>query len=351
MPEQPHSAPSSDPLTEVGGPEPHPAAPDGALRGRDLLSIADLSHAEVELLLARAAGLKAGLAAERAAGAAVPSPASRLPLARRSVALLFEHPSLRTRVSFEAGMTQLGGHAIDLSGDRVGLGRRESVADVAHNLERFVDAIVVRTASHPVVEALAAAASIPVVNALTDLEHPCQALADLLTIRETFGRLDGLVLAFVGDGNNVFHSLALAGMLTGMEIRLAHPDGHGPSEAVVEAARRLAGGDRSRLVLTADPDAAVRGADVVYTDAWTSMGQEAAADARRSAFEPYRVDDRLVARAAPGAVVMHCLPAHRGEEITSEVLDGPRSIVFAQAENRLHTQKALLLELLAGGAA
>jgi ornithine carbamoyltransferase len=308
-----------------------------SLRGRDFLSAADLSATEVVAVFDRAAELKAEFVANHRHVAP--------PLVGRTLAMLFQRPSLRTRVTFEAGMTQLGGHAIYLTNDVV-LGARESVRDVARNLERFVDAIVVRTGPHEVVAELAASAAIPVVNGLTLREHPCQALADLFTLRERFGRLDGLVLAFVGDGNNVYHSLALLGSALGLEVRLAHPRGYGPNERIVEKARAIAAQAGGSLTFTADPREAVRGADVVYTDAWTSMGQEAEAEERRDAFAAYRVDDALLDAAGPQTVVMHCLPAHRGEEITSAVLDGPRSIVFDQSENRLHVQKALVVELL-----
>jgi ornithine carbamoyltransferase len=307
-----------------------------SLRGRDLISAADLSADEVDRLFARATELKAELLAE---GRHVAPP-----LERRSLAMLFQRPSLRTRVTFETGMTQLGGHAIYLT-ESVVLGGRESVGDVARNLEGFVDAIMARTGPHEVVVELADRASIPVINGLTIREHPCQALADLFTLHERFGDLRGLPLAFVGDGNNVFHSLALLGATMGMEVRLAHPPGYGPGERIIERARELGRGSGGRLVLGHEPRDAVAGAAVVYTDAWTSMGQEAEAEERRDVFAPYQVNERLLA-AAPDALVMHCLPAHRGEEITSDVMDGPRSIVFAQSENRLHAQKALLVELL-----
>ena len=315
-----------------------PTAP--GLRGRDLLSVADLSAGEVGRLFDRAAALKAEDRARREHGASVATP-----LAGRTLAMLFQKPSLRTRVTFEAGMNQLGGHAIYLTEDVV-MGARESVRDVARNLERFVDAIVARTGPHEVVVELAAQASIPVINGLTLREHPCQALADLFTLRERFGRLDGRVLAFVGDGNNVYHSLALLGALLGMEVRLAHPPDYGPNQRIVAQARDLADKAGGRLVFGEDPMAIVRGADVVYTDAWTSMDQEAQAEARRDAFVRYRVDDELLDAAGPEAVAMHCLPAHRGEEITSAVMDGPRSIIWEQSENRLHVQKALLVEVL-----
>ena len=263
--------------------------------------------------------------------------------------MLFQKPSLRTRVTFEAGMVQLGGHAIYLTNDVV-LGARESVRDVARNLERFVDGIVVRTGPHEVVLELAAQAEIPVINGLSLREHPCQALADVFTIQEFVGPLEGRVVAFVGDGNNVYHSLALVGAALGMEIRLAHPAGYAPNERIVARAQELAAGSGGRLVFGQDPAEIVRGASVVYTDAWTSMGQEAETEERRDAFAGYRVDDALLDAAGPDAVAMHCLPAHRGEEITSEVMDGPRSLIFDQSENRLHVQKALLVELLGGDA-
>jgi ornithine carbamoyltransferase len=261
--------------------------------------------------------------------------------------MLFQKPSLRTRVTFEAGMTQLGGHAIYLT-ESIVLGGRETVADVARNLERFVDAIMARTGPHEVVVELAQRASIPVINGLTIREHPCQALADLFTVSEVVGGdLRGVPLAFVGDGNNVYHSLALLGATLGMEIRLAHPVGYGPNERIVARARELAAANGGRLVFEQDARAVVEGAAIVYTDAWTSMGQEAEAEERRDAFAPYQVNRDLMAM-APDAIVMHCLPAHRGEEITNDVMDGPQSRIFEQSENRLHAQKALLVELIAG---
>jgi ornithine carbamoyltransferase len=261
--------------------------------------------------------------------------------------MLFQKPSLRTRVTFEAGMAQLGGHAVYLTNDVV-LGAREPVRDVARNLERFVDAIVARTGPHEVIVELAASASIPVINGLSIREHPCQALADFFTIREQRGSLDGLVLAFVGDGNNVYHSLSLVGATLGVEVRLAHPPGYAPNPRIVARAEALAAASGGRLVFSEDPAEVVRGADVVYTDAWTSMGQEAETEERRDAFARYQVNAGLMAIAGPVARVMHCLPAHRGEEITSEVMDGPQSIIFDQSENRLHVQKALLVETIAG---
>ena len=258
----------------------------------------------------------------------------------RTLAMYFEHPSLRTHVTFEAGMTQLGGHAIFLSPEQVGVGTRESPRDVALNLSRWVDVIVARTASHTLVEELAAAASIPVINGLTDLAHPCQAMADLLTVCERMP-LERAVLAYLGDGNNVANSLLLGAATLGVELRLATPDSHRPALRVRQAAERLAAASGARLSFTRDPAEAVRGAHFVYTDVWTSMGQEAEAEERRALFEPYQLNARLM-RLAPEAFVLHCLPAHRGEEITDDVLDGPRSLVLDQAENRLHAQKAVL---------
>jgi ornithine carbamoyltransferase len=307
------------------------------LRGRDLLSVADLSSAEVARVFDTTTALKAEFRPRRRH--AVP------PLTGRTLAMLFQKPSLRTRVTFEAAMAQLGGHAIYLAHDTV-MGARESVRDVARNLDRFVDGIVARTGPHEVVIELAAQASIPVINGLTLREHPCQALADVFTLTERFGRLDGLVVAFVGDGNNVYHSLALLGASLGLEVRLAHPPGYEPNPRIIERARELAVAGGGRLVFGHEPAEIVRGAAVVYTDAWTSMGQEAEAEERRDAFARYRVDDALMDAAGPDALVMHCLPAHRGEEITSEVMDGPRSIILDQSENRLHVQKSLLVELL-----
>jgi ornithine carbamoyltransferase len=308
-----------------------------SLRGRDLLSVADLSRPEVEALFDRAARMKADFALDRRR--------DRAALGGRTLAMLFQKPSLRTRVTFEAGMAQLGGAAVYLTNDVV-LGARETVRDVARNLERFVDAIVVRTGPHEVAVELAAQAGVPVINGLTLREHPCQALADVFTIREHLGGLDGVVLAFVGDGNNVYHSLALLGATLGLEVRLAHPAGYAPNARIVERAEDLARASGGRIAFTSDPAEAVAGASVVYTDAWTSMGQEAETEERRDAFAAYQVNDRLLAAAGPDAVVMHCLPAHRGEEITSDVMDGPRSIIFDQSENRLHVQKALLVELI-----
>jgi len=317
------------------------AAESLSLRGRDLLSAADLSRGEVERVFATADGLKTEFRAARRH--AVP------PLAGRTLAMLFQRPSLRTRVTFEAGMAQLGGHAIYLTNDVV-LGARETVRDVARNLDRMVDAIVARTGPHEVVVELATQAAIPVINGLTLREHPCQALADLFTMREAFGDVRGLSLAFVGDGNNVYHSLALLGARLGLDVRLAHPPGYAPNPRIIAAAEELAAASGGRVSFSHDPFEVVEGATVVYTDAWTSMGQEAETEERRDAFARFQVNGALLDAAGPDTRVMHCLPAHRGEEITSDVMDGPRSLILDQSENRLHVQKALLVELVGGDA-
>jgi ornithine carbamoyltransferase len=269
---------------------------------------------------------------------------SERPLAGRTAALVFQKPSLRTRMSFEVAMLQLGGHAAYLSPAEVGLGQREGAVDVSRVLSRYVDAIVARVFLHSDVVALAEHASVPVINALSDREHPCQILADLLTLFEHRGSLEGTHLAYVGDGNNVAHSLALAAPQLGIDLRFACPDGYEPDPTIMEQAQ--AGAPAGAIELFHDPREAVRGADAVYTDTWYSMGQESEADARAPAFRRYQLNAGLLAEAAPGAVAMHCLPAHRNQEITDEVMDGPASVVYDQAENRLHVQKALLLRLL-----
>ncbi len=304
---------------------------------RHFLSSHDLDAAAQARILDRAAALRD----QRRHGTTPPL------LAGRHVALLFEKPSLRTRVTFDVGIAQLGGHAVYLGPDEVGIGRRETATDVGRNLSRWVDAIVFRTFGHAKLTELAAAASVPVVNALSDHEHPCQALADLLALRQHLGELRGRTLAFLGDGNNVCHSLLLAGSLAGMHLRVATPPGYEPDPSVVRAALATARRHGGSVSVGTDPRAAVDAADAVYTDAWTSMGAEAEADLRRLRFVGFRVDEALLAH-APEALVMHCLPAHRGEEITDAVLDGPRSIVLDQAENRLYVQQALLVQLLDG---
>jgi ornithine carbamoyltransferase len=266
-------------------------------------------------------------------------------LANRSVALLFDKPSLRTRVSFEIGIQRLGGHTTSLSGAEIGLGSREPLADIARTLSRYVDGIVVRMLSHEGLTELATAATVPVVNALSAVEHPCQALADLLTLREHLGPLAGRTLAYVGDGNNVCHSLLLAGAAVGMTVRVAAPRGYEPDPAIVAQAAHTARRNGSLIEIVHDPVEAVRGADAIYTDVWASMGEEHEAAERRRAFAGFRVTEELAA-ASPDALVMHCLPAHRGDEIDADVIDGPRSVVFDQAENRLFAQQAVLVRLL-----
>jgi ornithine carbamoyltransferase len=265
----------------------------------------------------------------------------------KTIALIFEKPSLRTRVSFEVGMKQLGGSAIYLSQAEVGLGQREPVKDVARVLSRYVSGIVARTYAQQGLVDLAAASDVPVVNALSDDEHPCQALADLLTVREKKGRLRGVRIAFIGDGNNVAASLALAAGLAGSELVLASPSGYGLPPEVIDTARTWARRTGGAIETITAPEQAVRGADVVYTDVWTSMGQEAAWRERQEAFQGYQVDLDLLSLAKPDAIFMHDLPAHRGEETVDEVIESPQSVVFDQAENRLHAQKALLAAIMA----
>jgi ornithine carbamoyltransferase len=304
---------------------------------RHFLSAADLNRAEAEALLDRAAQLKA----EWATGAH-----PDWPLRGKTLALVFEKPSLRTRVAFEAGMTQLGGHGSYLSANDIDMGGRESVPDVARNLSRSVQAIAARVFKHATVETLARYSSVPVINALCDREHPCQALADLMTLRERYGRTQGLRLAYVGDGNNVCHSLMLLGATLGVNIAVACPPDYRPDPEITAQAEAIGEANDAAITITSSPVEAVSAADAVYTDVWTSMGQEHEAARRRPVFAPYQVNSTLLAEAGPNALVMHCLPVHRGEEVTAEVIDGPQSVVFDQAENRLHVQKALILTLL-----
>jgi ornithine carbamoyltransferase len=304
------------------------------------LSAADLSRTEAEALLQRAADLKAEWHA--AGRGAHPG----LPLQGKTLALVFEKPSLRTRVAFEAGMTQLGGHGSYLSANDIDMGGRESVPDVARNLSRWVQAVAARVFRHATVETLARHATIPVINALSDREHPCQALADMLTLRERFGRLQGLRLAFLGDGNNVCHSLMLLGASLGVSTAVGCPPDYRPDPEILALAEGMAAENDATITVSASPFEAAEGADALYTDVWTSMGQEHEAARRRPVFQPYQVSGKLMAEAGAQAVFMHCLPVHRGEEVTEEVIDGPRSVVFDQAENRLHVQKALILTLL-----
>jgi len=301
---------------------------------KDLISISDLTGEDIRLLLSDAVDMKARGWFSL--------------LDRKTLAIMFEKPSLRTRLSFEVAMRQLGGHTVYLSPAEVGLGKRESVPDVAQVLSRYADAIAARTFSHQTVEVLAKYSAVPVINALSDVEHPCQALADLLTIHEKKGELDGLTLAFVGDGNNVANSLLLAASLVGVNFRIASPTGYSVQEGILNLARGYAAGSGAEILCTEEPQLAVSGADVVYTDVWTSMGQEAEAEERHRTFANYQVNTELLSLAKEDAILMHPLPAHRGEEVTDNALDSSRSVVFDQAENRMHLNKALLAEMLGG---
>jgi ornithine carbamoyltransferase len=302
------------------------------MRRRDLLSIVDLGPDELRGVLELALRMK--------------HDGCRPLLEGKTLALVFEKASLRTRVSFDVAMQQLGGHAVYLSQSEVGLGQRESVADIARVLSRYVDGMAVRTFAHSTLEALAEHATVPVINALSDDEHPCQAAADLLTIFEKKGRFAGLRLAFVGDGNNVAASLAQGSAMVGMDFAIASPEGYGLPASVVGQAERLASLTGASMQVVSAPEEAVRGADVVYTDVWTSMGQEDQRRERLEAFARYQVNHSLFSLAAPDAMFMHDLPAHRGEETVDEVIDGPQSVVFDQAENRLHAQRAILALLM-----
>lgn len=270
----------------------------------------------------------------------------RSALAGRFLALIFEKPSLRTRVTFEVGISSMGGGAAFLDHTQSRLGERESVRDVARNLERWVHGIVARVFEHQLLEELAENASIPVINALSDRSHPCQALTDFFTLEERFGSLRGLKVAYIGDGNNVCHSLLTVGAKLGVHVRVATPEGYEPDAAVVSEVRRTARENRSKIEILRSPEEATSGAQAVYTDVWASMGQEDEASERETIFAPYQVNQALLERADANAVFMHCLPAHRGSEVTAQVIDSPRSIVFDQSENRLHVQKAILLTLL-----
>jgi ornithine carbamoyltransferase len=301
---------------------------------RNFLSMDDLEPSELDMLLDLSAQVKGspGTYAERLAGMAV--------------AMIFEKPSTRTRVSFEVGIAALGAHPVALSAGDLQLGRGETIEDTGRTLSRYVDAVVLRTFGQERLEALARTATIPIVNALSDFEHPCQCMADLLTIREAKGWTNGLTLAFVGDGNNVANSLLIGGAKAGMTVRVATPLGYEPIPQVVRRAQEIGEETGGGAVVTHDPREACEEADVLYTDVWASMGQEEEAAERMLVFQSYRLDEKTVQVARPDAIVMHCLPAHRGLEITDEVLDGPQSVVWDQAENRLHTSKAILLWLL-----
>ena len=299
---------------------------------KDFLEMGDLTASGIGRVLDVASQLKVGRYAEQ-------------PLAGRSLAMIFMKSSTRTRVSFEVGMTQLGGHALFLSSRDIQLGRGEPIKDTARVLSGFVDGIMIRTFDHADVVQLAEHASVPVINGLTDLLHPCQILSDLLTVREHLGSWDDRVFAWIGDGNNMAHSWLNAAAILGFELRLACPEGYEPNADIVDRASGAA-----KITVTRDPREAADGAHVINTDVWASMGQEEEASARREAFQGYVVDAALMSTAAADAIFLHCLPAHRGEEVTDEVIEGPQSRVFPQAENRLHAQKGLMVELMGRGA-
>lgn len=302
------------------------------ISGKNLLSIADLNAEDVGNLIRRAAELKRR--------------GEESFLKGKILALLFEKPSLRTRVSFEVAILQMGGHAIYLSPNEVGLGKREQIPDVARTLSRYVDIIASRTFSHQTLELMAHYAGVPVINALSDREHPCQALADLLTISEKKNRLKGLRLTYIGDGNNVARSLILAASLVGVSCSIASPEGYSIDDETLHLARVFARHNEAEILATSNPQDAVKNADIIYTDVWTSMGQEAEADSRRTIFAPYQVNSSLLSMAREDFIFMHPLPAHHGEEIADGLLEHPRSVVFDQAENRLHIQKAVLAGIL-----
>jgi ornithine carbamoyltransferase len=299
---------------------------------KDLLSIADLNREEIEQLIEQTRRMKQEGAPPLLSG--------------KTLAFLFVKPSLRTRVSFEIAMYQLGGHAIYLAPEEVGMGKREPAADIARVLSRYVDVIAARTFSQETVQILADNSSVPVINALSNLEHPCQALSDLFTVYEKKGKLPGLTLAFIGDGNNVANSLLLSACRVGMNFHFASPPGYEVKEEVLNQGKEFAALSGSQLKITSDPYEAAKDADVIYTDVWASMGQEAEVEKRRRAFSSYQVDNKLLDLAKEDVLLMHPLPAHQGEEISAGLLDDPRSVVFDQVENRLHLQKALLVKLL-----
>lgn len=304
------------------------------MNGKDFLSIADLTGEDIRRLVSSAVAMKSEGWTNRLSG--------------KVIVLLFEKPSVRTRVSFDVAMRQLGGHCIYLSPEEHGLGKRESAPDAAQVLSRYTDIIVARTYSHETIEILARNSSVPVINALSDLEHPCQALADLLTIYEKKDRLEGISIAFIGDGNNVANSLLLGAALTGMNFRIASPSNYRIPDMIMDIAREYAVETGTAILCTEDPRQAVTGADIVYTDVWTSMGQEKEAEKRRRLFADYQVNDELLSLASNDVLLMHPLPAHHGEEIAENILYCPQSIVFDQAENRMHAQKALLVDILGG---
>jgi len=309
---------------------------DVDLKGKDLLTLADLSSEEIISLIEKAVVLKEKTLKKQ----------FDYPLKGKILGMIFDKSSTRTRVSFEVGMIQLGGSALYLNGNDLQLGRGETIADTAQVLSQYLDGIMIRTFSHSSVEELAEHAAIPVINGLTDLYHPCQALADLLTVYEKKGKLAGLKLAYIGDGNNMAHSLMIACTKVGMDVSIAAPKEYFPDSDVTAKCKEFAEVSGAKLVITDSPTGAVKDADIIYTDVWTSMGQEAENEQRLKAFQDYQVNEDLLEQAKKDYLFMHCLPAHRGEEVSAEVIDGPHSVVFDQAGNRLHAQKALLVEIL-----
>jgi len=302
-----------------------------ALKGRNLLSLADFSTEEMLHLLTTAAQIKSGEINPQCP--------------QKILGLVFKKASTRTRVSFSAAMYKLGGQVIDLNANLTQIGRGESTADTARVLDRYLDVLAIRTFEQAEVEEFAQYSTIPILNALTDLEHPCQILADLLTVKEDFGKLEGLTMTYLGDGNNVAHSLILGCALVGMNVRVATPKGYEPDDSILKKAQEITKG-RSEVVITTDPKAAVEGSHALYTDVWASMGQEDLAEKRIPIFEPYQINDAALAIADPNAIVLHCLPAHRGEEITAKVMEGSHSRIWSEAENRMHAQQALLAAVL-----
>jgi ornithine carbamoyltransferase len=317
------------------------------LYGRDVLSLRKYSSDEIYRLIANAVEMKRKSSTGIDSGSTgLGGTIGRKPLEGKSIAMLFDKPSSRTRISFETAAAQLGIHPIFLKSDEVQVGKREPIKDVGRVLSGYVDAIVVRTFGHDLVEELAEYASVPVINALTDDHHPMQALADMMTIFERKERLSGIKLAYVGDGNNVANSLMIAGSKLGLDIAIACPTGYEPSQDIVEFARSIAKNGEKGVIITNDPVEAVSDSDAIYTDVWTSMGQEAETQKRLKEFAGYQVNAELMSNAKPSALFMHCLPAHRGEEVTDEVMESKQSVVFEQSENRMHTAKAVLAALI-----
>ena len=306
------------------------------INGKDFLTLAELPSSAIAELLQLAQDIKAKLQAGE----------EYAPLKGKTLGMIFEKSSTRTRVSFEVGTLQLGGHALFLSSNDIQIGRGETISDTAKVLSQFVDGIMIRTFGHDKIEELAEAATIPVINGLTDLAHPCQVLADLLTIIEIKGTLKGLKMAYIGDGNNMAHSLMMGCAKMGMDFAIGCPEGYKPDEKIVALSQKEAEANGCQIVVTTSAEEAIKDADIVYSDVWTSMGQEKENSVRLEAFKDYQINAELVSHAKPDYLFMHCLPAHREEEVTTEVIDGPNSVIFHQAGNRLHAQKAVLVDLM-----